>query len=840
VIRKSGTTFRALIGAWAIVAAIVVIACFLRSDNEPVASSVNARYEMQRPLAQLDVRGPLETRVEGAPVATLATSVAPAASSGQGRPEGTARIFGKITVRETSEPLPGVLVAIRENATWEYWTATTGASGDYEIPSLPAGTFSLEVCSGEADVIDEMLPAPTRLAAGQEHRIDVAVSRAGRVWGTVTDQVGRPVGGAKVILGTSESIITQFATLAAAQHPPLRALTDEHGSYAIRGVPFEREWLVWVDHDDHAPVLSPNFVLHATRPQVRMDVTLLTGTRITGRVLEPSRQPVAEAKVVCMPRYSTLLAPMRRAQAARDARSRSDGTFELAGLPPGDYQVLAFKDGYRIELKGTPVYPDGLRPIDGVELVLRQVTEGDHVVFGTVKDTSGAPVEGAKVGLAAVGLESLSFGGRDTQTGADGSFRFEGVSEGQFLLVTGKHGYRDATETATADCETRIALERCSSISGVVQRPDGTPADAFSVRVVRSGEGSASLLDHLESMHAGGSFEDATGHFELEDVAPGRALLEATAAGYAPARAEVEVPRGASVHEVVLRLPDAGATVRGRVTDRSGAPVKGASVTITERGDSLGSIAFGAGGTSRAPGATTDERRDFVLERLAPATYDVHVTHPDFAPALVASVVASSDRSVDADAVMTAGGTIQGRAPQSAMITIGGEAFSNMLATGEAGDFKIEHVPAGDYLLRAVVTDDRALTRAPDVHRRSLRVDEGQVTTVDLVDEDGQGRMVEGRTAAPSKGTVAMVVLRVPGSPSLDPGELIFQGQLGVRDPQASRFVVAESLVQPDGTFVLRGIPPGRYTQDVYVTTVLGTLSGKRATLKDTKEVVID
>ena len=45
---KRSSTFRALLAAWIVVAAIIVVACLLGSDQEPAAAPVVARYGEQR------------------------------------------------------------------------------------------------------------------------------------------------------------------------------------------------------------------------------------------------------------------------------------------------------------------------------------------------------------------------------------------------------------------------------------------------------------------------------------------------------------------------------------------------------------------------------------------------------------------------------------------------------------------------------------------------------------------------------------------------------------------------------------------------------------------------
>lgn len=858
--RGSSSTLRALACAWAAVAAVVALAWFLKPEGEAPRSQVDARYERQR--------GPRPPRVDlepGAVAAEPAAEAAPITSAGEAeiaaiaswhaqRPKGTGRIFGTVTARETGRPIAGVEVVVKGESSWYWWTSerSTGPDGAYEVVGLPADICQVMARSAEADVLEQH-PATTHLPEGGERRVDLAVAMGGRVWGTVLDERGRPVQDARVILGTTDSIVSQMASLAAAGRPPLHARTDERGDYVVQGVPFEQEWVVWFDHDRQAPVLSPSFVLHETRPQLRIDVTLLAGTRITGRVVEPSGRPVADAKVLCVPGYGAFLSPMRRAPTVREERSETDGSFALAALPAGEYQLFAFKDGHRIALKGLPVYPDGRNPIADVELVLRPVMDGDRAIFGVVTDTAGVPIAGAHVALAAVGVESMSVGGKDLTTGDDGAFRFQGVGEGLVMLTAGKAGYRPrALENVPLDRRVVVTLEREATISGVVLLPGGTPAPAFTVRVVRStpasgtpgapGSAPASLLASLEVLESARPFRDAAGRFQL-GVPPGRVLLEAQAPDHAPGRLEVDLPRGSAVEDVVLRLPEVGATIRGRVTTPGGAPIEGATVSVVELGaaGSVGLLTLVERQRSRRPAATTDARGSFELASLASATYQVVAEHPRFARATLLGVTTAAGQTQDVALVLTGGGTIVGKAKPGVMITVAGDGFSAMMAADEAGSCRFERVPAGAYLVRAVVSEAQQALTAPEVHRRSVRVDEGGTTTVALLEDAPQVRTVTGRVQpAPREGALAMVLVRLPGSPPPDPADLIFQGALGVSDPETSRYVVAEGLVAADGTYALPGVPPGRYTLDVYVTSLLGSLAGEQATLQQRKEIHVE
>jgi hypothetical protein len=392
----------------------------------------------------------------------------------------------------------------------------------------------------------------------------------------------------------------------------------------------------------------------------------------------------------------------------------------------------------------------------------------------------------------------------------------------------------------SADHELRVTLERTSKISGVVKSASGDAVPSFTVRVVRALDaGSTGLLAQAVAGSAQRSFEDPTGRFELDDVTPGRLLLEAAAPGLAPGRIEVDVPRGGSATGVAIVLPTQGATLRGLARTASGTPVSGARVTMTEVEDPRGLLTVAKDGVLDTLSTITDANGAFLFEHLAAASYRIQASAASFAPATVSPVVVKTDETAEVALVFAAGGTIEGHAKPGSMITVAGDAWSTLLAAGETGDFKLEHVPAGTYLLRAVGASGAVFAGA-DVTRQTATVAEGQVTSVKLDADDTTGRSVKGQLDPPAKGQLALVLLRVPGSPPPDPADLSFTGALGAHDTESSRFIVAEGLLEKDGSFSLRGVPPGRYVQEVYTTSVLATLSGQRAALRESKEVVVE
>ena len=95
-------------------------------------------------------------------------------------------------------------------------------------------------------------------------------------------------------------------------------------------------------------------------------------------------------------------------------------------------------------------------------------------------------------------------------------------------------------------------------------------------------------------------------------------------------------------------------------------------------------------------------------------------------------------------------------------------------------------------------------------------------------------------TPALEEGSLGMVLLLLPGSPSPDPSTLLWEGEPGVNDAEASRYVVGEALLQPDGSYVIHDVPPGRYVLTVYENSLLRSLSGEPARLIQRRELRVD
>lgn len=200
-----------------------------------------------------------------------------------------------------------------------------------------------------------------------------------------------------------------------------------------------------------------------------------------------------------------------------------------------------------------------IRP--GEERAEVRVTVGDAVLFGTVWDGEGRPVEGATVDLS---LEGQITPTRTlVQTGADGRYRAEGLTAGA------------GWATFTAEDGDRIASDPFHLEPTEEQQLDvGSPAGDSTLRLrIVDATGAPVWKGKLEAIPFEGS--DVTRHGDLDDQGRGELALPAGTYvlrywgpdGEHVWRDKVEVfGRGESERELQLE----GARVSGRLVDRRG------------------------------------------------------------------------------------------------------------------------------------------------------------------------------------------------------------------------------------------------------------------------------
>lgn len=278
------------------------------------------------------------------------------------------------------------------------------------------------------------------------------------------DGTSTPVAGAQVnVMRIPTERPVQGSTIFASR--PFTATTDRDGRYQVSGLEPGR-YRVSVMKAGFAMPLDggvPPFDL-AAGEQRGVDVRLLRGVVIVGRVVDETGEPLANARVMAMqklPVRSTGANPYRDMlrPAGPGAQSNDLGEFRLFSLPPGEYYVQASPrpdvgvgagpDARNRTLLPTffPSTPDqqGAESITlaagqtSDALVITMIGAPAFQVSGRVVDESGKPVANAMIRLSqdeASGRPMFAMQPwNQSRTDQSGRFNLDAVTPGAYTLL---------------------------------------------------------------------------------------------------------------------------------------------------------------------------------------------------------------------------------------------------------------------------------------------------------------------------------------------------------------------------------------------------------------------
>jgi hypothetical protein len=239
---------------------------------------------------------------------------------------------------------------------------------------------------------------------------------------------------------------------------PYQADTSSDGTFRFEGLPPGR-YRVSAQKAGYAipgPGSPPPAIitLEAGGPAASQVIALQRGGVIAGRVLSPTGEPMAEARVTAMRRPPG--APGGRLMMAGPGATANDlGEFRLHSLPPGDYYIQASPRFEPPNARSAPVasvtaptfYPGTTdaasaqlvtigagATLNGIEIGLLRAPA--YSIKGIVVDEDGRPVANAAIMLMPDPVQGIPpFAGPSRpRSAADGSFAMEGVRSGSYRL----------------------------------------------------------------------------------------------------------------------------------------------------------------------------------------------------------------------------------------------------------------------------------------------------------------------------------------------------------------------------------------------------------------------
>jgi protocatechuate 3,4-dioxygenase beta subunit len=335
------------------------------------------------------------------------------------------------------------------------------------------------------------------------------------------------------------------------------------------------------------------------------------------------------------------------------------------------------------------------------------IEPGDLRLEGIVVDRDEHPVGGVLVTLA---------GARETVTEADGSFAFEHLATGNYVIAAEQGSAyaedRGAKLTATSDPVTLTLRRGAALIVHVVAAESGEPIANAKVET---------------SDRAG--LTDSSGTVALRALDTGSTRIEVVAAGRAPITQYVSSDDPELAIERTIELAQ-GAPLSGVVLDELGKPLANASVNV----DTIT--------TSSHLWVTTDDDGRWSLAAVAGGKHAIQAiaTHHISAAELVVETDGAHART-DIVVRVDRGGAIAGIVVDRRGARVANASVSTGFGhatTDDAGAFRVDGIPPGDYSVSAT-------TATAGTGEHAIRLGPGDAAQVELVLGEGSiaGRVVD-------------------------------------------------------------------------------------------------
>jgi Carboxypeptidase regulatory-like domain len=456
-------------------------------------------------------------------------------------------IEGQVVNAQTGDPLKKAHVRLfsgdgRQNNTY---SAVTDGGGHFIIQEIEPGNYML---FGEHNGFSQaQYSTPLALGAGQRMRdVNFRLVPFGIITGRVLDEDGEPVEHVNVAVTRYGSRRTQLSQAGSAQ-------TDDLGEYRIFGLEAGKYYLSatytqrnLMATQDRTPERGPDegyartFYPGTSDPagasaikvvpgaQLRgVDITLLkTRTwRIRGKVINGLGESLPRPVYLML--FSREKAHMGFYPGATTQVRDADGSFELRGVTPGSYILMAESfDGGKGLAARQPV-DVGNDNVENISLLLGAGME----LRGTVRvdGPNGAALDSLQVSFAP--REMFRMGMQGAKVGDDGSFKLSNVTPAVYTIdVFGMREtfYIKSVRMGDAD-GLEAGLDLTHGGAGaleIVLSPNGGQVDGSVVDSKQAATNAALVLAPEGRRREQRSFfkmasTDAHGHFTIKGIAPG-------------------------------------------------------------------------------------------------------------------------------------------------------------------------------------------------------------------------------------------------------------------------------------------------------------------------------
>lgn len=482
--------------------------------------------------------------------------------NGEEPPRGSAVLRGVVVAADTGAPIRRAQVRASAPGAQDTKTTLTDEQGRFELKELAGGRYTLTATKGGFVSLQygQRRPSepgtPVDLGAGQTlEKIVIGLPRGSVITGRVVDEFGEPLTGAQVRALRYGYAGGVRRLLPAGQGNS----TDDQGSFRIFGLP-PGEYVVTATINEgrggfrgggaadtevttgYAPTYFPGTTNAADAQRITVGLaqevggigfglSLMPLSRVSGRLIGGAMGQFP-GMVMAMPDDATRVALPN----LRGGPVMADGTFEVNGLAPGRYTLVAGGRGRR----------GGDEPTGRLGITVAGV-DLTNVTIALMPPASVAGVIVTDTGQGGLSTRQVRIGFSPAQPGGPDAFRapnaaiaddftFElgGIIEPGYLRVTPPRGwFLKAIERAGDDvADTPIALDPGTRLAGL--RVVLTQVSSAVNGTVRDDRGNA-VLDAtvvvfpederkwiVQSRHVSSARPDTNGRFEITGLPPSR------------------------------------------------------------------------------------------------------------------------------------------------------------------------------------------------------------------------------------------------------------------------------------------------------------------------------
>jgi protocatechuate 3,4-dioxygenase beta subunit len=418
-----------------------------------------------------------------------------------------ARIAGQVVERGSGQPVPNAEVTLTTALRSDYKPprdTRADEQGRFEFTALEPGRYEVMGRKGALVGAGEIVGVAV---AQTVDNIEVKVDRGFSISGRVKDDRGKGVVNTRVSAMRDTPPWGQAA----------RTRTNSDGSYALEGM-LPGQYRLSAGDEGFGPGREKAKLLAANLTNV--DIVLLPGSKVTGRVLTAAGQPVEGARVTAM--FEMSMGGGSTTATSDGTMSAADGSFELKRAWPGTMRINARHD----ELGSVHLPPEPIAAGETKRLELRLKTGAS--ISGVVRTEDGKPAPGVRV--TAMAREMRMFMDTQDVSGPDGRYQLRALPAARITVGAERSGrpnfgmddQPNQKSITVADGEQKLGVDLVVgpaglAIKGMAVDPQGKPVVGALVSAApeRDGRAFRGMARDLKA------YSDIDGNFSLNDLSRG-------------------------------------------------------------------------------------------------------------------------------------------------------------------------------------------------------------------------------------------------------------------------------------------------------------------------------